>query len=265
MQTADVEKKLIRQIQEMVSSRFGKTFELNKLTNIITSREVVTHSVEGSTLRIPLTTQHHFLGTGIVYPISDLSEAELGTVSDLVRTLLEPTLYRSYLERQEENLIAQIESRTATDPAFDFVTEADQCANTRKKLLILYGPDSKASFKFALKIHEQIQGWAFVNFKDIRSNIKTQKDLEELGSMTIFVDTYEDMTAEELQLIRTYIEESERSDVALDGPFILFSISEPFGRPLDTDREWILAHLLRMRILPLNSDLQDEIIDMMIY
>lgn len=187
-------------LKQLLASRFGKGLELRPLTDVSDEESAGGggHSLKGVDLHIPLRVRDAFLGTAVVPSVGDLSAENKVQISQMVRMVLEPALYRDYLERREDNLRSLSEESLDSSnlkvfgapeaPELEDDAEATiQQPHLLSNLIYFHGHDTQRARRAALMLHEMTGRWAFAPFEDLSANIHSVLDLVKLGAMTLFV------------------------------------------------------------------------------
>lgn len=215
----------VLKLKKLIASRFGKSLEVRQLLDISGMGDDWAVTLRGRDLHIPIQVNGSILGTAIVADADDLDHTGRSDLTQMVQTVLEPTLYNWYLERKESNLNQLAEANFSTENLQLFgeelpdIAEIDQEIREmalKKNQLVsnfihLEGSNMLMIKKAALQLHEMTHRWAFVPFADIRSQITSALDLSRLGAMTIFIEKIEELDAEGQEILLEYIA-SPRSD-----------------------------------------------------
>ncbi|MGZ3771193.1 MAG: hypothetical protein ACXVCP_18740 [Bdellovibrio sp.] len=235
MQNSTLDSSFVNRLKQILADRYGKGLEIRQLMDLTDNYNADTYT-RGRDLHIPIKVKGAFLGTAIVPCANDLNEEKRLGVTQLVRMVLEPAMYKWYLERKESNLanlsqglldfsnirLFGEKSFSAEDyeelelidsPALD--NELNTC------LIHLEGSNQTINKKVALTIHDLTSRWAFVPFNDIKGQLHSSHDIEKMGTMTIFVENIEALNESEQELLSEYIQESH-----FDGPLIISSSSK---------------------------------------
>lgn len=198
-------------LKQLLSGRFGKGLEVRQLMDLSKLKRGSEPVIQGNDLYIPIVVQEQFLGTAVIPYGWELCEEKKKDVVQLVRMVLEPTLYKEFLERRESNL-QSIESLSFSETK-PLITS----------LLHMYSPNEFLIKKIAWQIHEFSARWAFVSFTDICSELHTALDISNLGGMTIYVDKLEALSEQHQALLAEYT----RSPRSLAEPLILTGSTLP--------------------------------------
>lgn len=227
MLNSSLDSTFVERLKEILASRYGKGLQIRQLmdlTEMDTDAELIK---KGRDLHIPLKVNGAFLGTAVVPSADDLDNEKQSSIAQLVRMILEPAMYKWYLEQRESNLAELSKANLALDnirlfgeeplPSIDeLLSEAVDLEEQLDKselvshLIHLEGSYENTNKKVALQLHEMTSRWAFVPFNDIKSQLHSAEDICKLGEMTIFIERVEDLNEAEQELILDYLAE-ERS------------------------------------------------------
>lgn len=213
---------MVECLKEIVHSRYGKGLEVRNMMDIVNLNLNNDVQVKGVDLHIPIQVNGNYLGTAVVKEGKNLNDQQTVSLVQLVRMALEPSMYNTYLERKERNLqeINKAQFDMSNLSVFgdteddDFSTESfSENMDTQEQALLvsnlihLEGKQETVVKKVALQLHEMTHRWAFVPFKDIRSQIGSVEDLIKLGAMTIFVEEVESLSATEQAIINEFVDQ----------------------------------------------------------
>lgn len=257
-------------LKQLLSSRYGKGFELRRLMDLSKLRVDSEPVVQGNDLFIPIVVQEQFLGAAIIPHGWELCEDKKKSVTQLVRMVLEPKLYGEYLERRETNLQSLESSSFSTTNLSLFAEEEDfddeilaEPKNLITSLLHLQGHDNSLIKKVALQIHDFSARWAFVPFEDVSKELHSVMDLCNLGGMTLFIQNVESLSEEHQSLLAEY----SQSPRSLVEPLILTSSNlslEKLNSRLVNKAllEEIKESYLEVERAPLSSQMLRELLDL---
>lgn len=231
MQNSTLDSSFVNRLKQILASRYGKGLQIRQLMDLseLTSEEVVTR---GRDLHIPIRVNGSILGTAVVPSADDLDSEKKQGVAQLVRMVLEPAMYRWYLDQKEANLMELSKANLSLDnvhlfgeeamPSIDEILEehAELLAESPASELIshlihLEGRSANNNKKIALQLHEMTSRWAFVPFDDIKGQLHSSDDIARLGAMSIFVENIETLKGPEQELLLEYIEEEHTSEEPL--------------------------------------------------
>jgi hypothetical protein len=214
----------LNKLRQILASRYGMGLELRTLTDVSEDDSNNGLLLKGLDLHVPLRVQDAFLGTAVVPSGADLSFENKLQVAQVIRMLLEPVLYRTYLDRQESNLKSLGEEKLETDnirlfteiaptPIGEVTFEPEDFNPLVSNLIHVFGHDGQRIKKAALLLHEMTGRWAFVPFSDLSQGLESIDDLIRLGSLTLFVENIEDLPEKSQNLLMDYVS-TPRSSVA---------------------------------------------------
>ena len=231
MQTT-LDSTFVNRLRQMIAERYGKGLQIRQLmdlTGITLEKESFTR---GRDLHIPIKVNGAILGTAVVPSADDLNEKGRQGITQLVRMVLEPAMYKWYLDQKEANLIelnkAQIEldnvrlfGEEQLPSIDDIIAENPEVLNEGPEmelvshLIHLQGMSPTTNKKVALLLHELTGRWAFVPFNDIKNQLHSSQDIAKMGAMTIFIEKIEDLNDPEQELILDYIADEHFADEPL--------------------------------------------------
>lgn len=211
----------VNKLRQLISTRYGKAVEIRQLSNLSGSLSDLSNTesyLKGSSLYVPICCNGARLGTAVIPDALDLNEEKSTGIAQVVRMVLEPTMYNWYLERKEANL-AEItkatneihrplaESVTDDEDSFEEWTpdQEDLVPQLLSNLVHLIGTNENLVKKVALQLHEMTHRWAFVPWSDVKSEINTVDDLLKMGAMTLFIKQVELLTVQEQELLINYL------------------------------------------------------------
>lgn len=205
----------MNKLKQILASRYGKGLELRPLTDVSDeSLAGAGHSMfKGTDLHIPLRVRDSYLGTAVVPSAEDLSDDSRNQISQMVRMVLEPALYRDYLERRENNLrsLAEEDLDASNLRMFDGDGDGEIAAESieRPKLLsnlvYFHGHDGQRIKRAALLLHEMTGRWAFAPYADMKSNIHEVADLVKLGPLTLYIEDVRSLDQTTQDLLTEYL------------------------------------------------------------
>jgi hypothetical protein len=219
-------------LKQLLSSRYGKAFELRPLMDMSKLEKTSETLVSGNDLFSPIMVQDQFLGTAVIPHGWELSEEKRKGIAQLVRMVLEPKLYNDFLERRESNLkcvqglhfsetnLALFGDDRSYEIDEDFLVDT---VSSTTALIHLHGKLGPMVKKVAMQIHEFSNRWAFVPFEDVMKDLKTADDISNLGGMTLFVENVESLPGEMQNLLSEYL----GSPRSLEEPLLLTASAIP--------------------------------------
>jgi hypothetical protein len=176
--------------------------------------------LRGDSLYVTICAEGQYLGTAIMAGAERLSTRDVSMVTEMVKMILEPTLKSVTTLFQAQNLEFQSRQYHAVDDHMEFSNVVDlfqdehqQPAETHKgpeflsSLLLLESSSAQTIHKVSVHIHELGGRWALINYREIRNQVKSLRELQELGAMTIVIDDLASLTQAEQNLLITFAEE----------------------------------------------------------
>lgn len=248
MQHSTLDSSFVNRLRQILSSRYGKGLQIRQLMDLteIKSEDAFTR---GRDLHIPLCVNGSILGTAVIPSADDLNREKQQGVTQLVRMVLEPAMYKWYLEQKEANLAELSKAHLSLDnvllfgdepmPSIDEILSEDlekltdePTSELISNLIHLEGQSQNTNKKVALQLHELTGRWAFVPFQDIKGQLHSSQDIAKLGAMTIYVENVALLNAAEQELLMEYITEEHFSDEPLIVTSSLQSLEELNGSSL---------------------------------
>lgn len=279
MQNSTLDSSFVNRLKQILESRYGKGLRIRQLMDLaeLRSEEAFTR---GRDLHIPIQVNGALLGTAVVPSADDLTAEKRQGVTQLVRMVLEPAMYKWYLDQKESNLVeisrAQVNLENIRlfgeppPPSIDdFLTDHLELLNESpaseliSHLIHLEGCSENTNKKVALQLHELTGRWAFVPFNDIKGQLHSSLDIAKMGAMTIFIEKVEDLNPSEQELLLEYIAE----DRASDEPLILTSSSQKMDELATTELSSNLIDELSVNCFevdraPLNTQSLKDILEL---
>jgi hypothetical protein len=204
----------VQRLKGILHSRYGKGLELSFLNEVgfVQEQQGSTFEKDGK-LCIPIFSNNKFLAVAKVTDGQVLPSSSKDAVTELVRLILEPALYNWCLNRQEESLIQEAKSLTE----FGVESSSDSTSDSvSSPVVLLHSQNPTRTSRLAFDVHEQLGRWAFVNWNDVKSQIRTVKELRSMGAMTIFVPDILDLAPEEKDILNNWcLQIGHRADPAL--------------------------------------------------
>jgi hypothetical protein len=219
MLNTSLDSSFIDRLKQILASRYGKGLQIRQLMDISEMDLEQEIFARGRDLHIPLRVNGHFLGTAVVPSADDLDSEKRQGVAQLVRMVLEPAMYRWYLEQKENNLIEISKAVPNLEkiqlfgeelpPITDDLIEDELMEPSTSQLVTsiihLEGRFDTTNKKVALHLHELTSRWAFVPFNDIKGQLHSAHDIAKMGEMTIFIEKLEDLNPSEQELLMEYL------------------------------------------------------------
>lgn len=222
-----IDNNTISKLRQLVSSRYGKGVEIRQLSDLsgeaITSEETLSY-MKGTALHIPISCNGARLGTAIVPNALDLNDEKKSGIAQVIRMVLEPTMYNWYLERKEANLeeinkanleySLTLNSPSDSEESFEEFIADDSVASPQllSNLIHLVGTNENLVKKVALQLHEMTHRWAFVPWSDVKDQIQKAEDILKMGAMTLFIDKIENLNDQEQDLLVEFLNQEHNDE-----------------------------------------------------
>lgn len=285
MNTEILQDSAVVRLRQLVMQRFGKTFRVSPLLDLknVDTEEPFTRL--GSDLHIPIIVDHNFLSTVIVQEVDDLESKEYQALSSLVKMVMDPLFQSWYLEHQKNLIELEIEKPYLSSPnqkmadlipihredflrdvsfASDFAEEPSQQEAAR--VIMLQSINPQMLMRAANQIHEMTHRWAFVPFRDIRSQIMDVYDLRQMGAMTLFVPDILQLEVNDLRILKEFIMQDKSSDdplLILGSSSSLDDLRKNLIVDADLHRELSEVHVEIDRV-PLSYGTLKEVLDLLL-
>ncbi|MFS4459061.1 hypothetical protein [Bdellovibrio sp. HCB2-146] len=232
MQNSTLDSSFVNRLKEILASRYGKGLQIRQLMDLAEVSDEQEVFTRGRDLHIPIRVNGAFLGTAVVPSADDLNEEKKQGVTQLVRMVLEPAMYKWYLEQREANLTELNKAQVNFDnvavfgddpmPTIDEILEEMPLKQNEgpgteliSNLIHLEGSSETSNKKVALQLHELTDRWAFVPFNDIKGQLHSAFDIAKMGAMTIFIEKIEALNQPEQELLLDYLSEERFADEPL--------------------------------------------------
>lgn len=223
----------VQKLENLLKDRYGLGMQVNFLVD--SAKQETTEDsfyVVASDLKVPVVAKGKWLATVVVPSAGRLEFKDHSAIADLVRLVLEPTLYSWYLEQFENNQKSSFIN--SENNVFNNITEEintiDNFATQSEyekmhiigSVLRLKSSNLKQINKVAIEIHEIADRWAFLRFNEIMAGIHDVGDLKSLGPVTLFIEDLTGLPLNMLALISNYSLDSSPDD----HPLILIATRE---------------------------------------
>lgn len=207
----------VLKLKQILASRFGKGLEIRQLMDV-SSIPKLEPTLKGQDLHIPIENNGQVLGTAVIPEASNLDQEKMKDITEVVKLILEPTMYNWFLERRENNLtqLSSTEFSTENLELFDDVdddeddSEYEEETSTQKPQMIsnlvhLDGKNEVQIKKIALQLHELTHRWAFLPFTDIADQLTDIKEVIKMGAITLFIENVQTLSAAHQDLLLEYL------------------------------------------------------------
>lgn len=247
----------VQRLTGLLKHRYGKGLEVRLLVDSTISKQNGDGAtVSSGDLLIPIQMHGTFLGLARVPSVQDLPATSIHAITEVVRLILEPALYRRYLD--------------AKPVAADVVGESEQIQSGRMQLLnggrpsfldstqpkaiLLQSQNPHRINRVATHLHETTERWAMLRYSDM-GGFGSVRELEALGKATIYVEDLLQLSPEEIIILESYLKtaDSEHHPVIVIGSTRTFAeIESSHAYPVE-----IMSELERYQ-LQLDRWPQDE-------
>lgn len=281
MQNSTLDSSFVVRLKQILANRYGKGLQIRQLMDLaeLQSGEAFTR---GRDLHIPIQVNGAVLGTAVVPAVDDLNAEKKQGVTQLVRMVLEPAMYKWYLDQKEANLAELSKAHMDLDldnvrlfgeerlPSLDdILNDTAEYPNEGpaneliSHLIHLEGSSENTNKKIALQLHELTGRWAFVPFNDIKGQLHSTQDIAKLGAMTIFVENVETLNPAEQELLMEYINEEHFSDEPLLLTSSLKNLDELAKTELSSDLvDELSVNCFEVDRAPLNTQSLKEVLEL---
>lgn len=233
MQNSTLDSAFVNRLKQILSNRYGKGLQIRQLLDLAELSSSEEAFTRGRDLHIPIRVNGSVLGTAVVPSADDLNAEKRQGVAQLVRMVLEPAMYKWYLDQKEANLVELNKAQLTLDDNVrlfgeDRLPSIDDLLNDNldklnespnfeliSHLIHLEGSSQITNRKVAIQLHELTGRWAFVPFNDIKGQIHSVQDIAKMGAMTIFIESIENLNDAEQELLLEYIAHEHYSDEPL--------------------------------------------------
>lgn len=257
------------QIRQMLATRYGRGFEFRRMGDASENDLSADYIARGEDLVIPLRINSSYLGTAIIPQGASLDAENHQQISQLIKLVLEPSLYSAFLERTENNLRAEM-NQVAPEIVPIHGRNSSESLSTRPRLtsnLIYFrGHDVQRTRKAALLLHEMTGRWAFVPWSDIEKDISTAMDLKRLGSVTLFCENIEQMSLAHQKILSTFGHPGKSADeplVIIGGAASITSLREDAEHFDPAFLESLVTQSLDLNRTPLSETGLREVLEIM--
>lgn len=253
----------ILKLKHLIAGRFGKGLVVRQLVPIKQLDGNEDFYLNGKDLHIPIRIQSELLGTAVILNADDLSESQRKDVTEMVRFILEPTLYNTFLSLKEGNLktkdpLERDDVWLIQEPTNHHNEENESVQNP-----IIFNSVNKERIQKALIIaHEVTDNWALLPLKELKLNSISKEEIAQLGQITLYIDQVDLLTSVELTAIKEYL-----AAPVINGPIIIGSVQNMNFLPkawshhlIDLDRLPLVDRKLRQSLdLLINSTLDQKL------
>ena len=210
----------VSKLAGILKSRYGVDFRVTSmLQGLGVEAGKSNGEVRGNSLYVTICAEGKYLGTAIVAGAERLSGHDVSLVTEMIKMVLEPTLLSVTTLFQEQNLTYHLKTEHAQVQSDDHAEQSNVVELFSDPENLHTGPEFLSSVLFleasqaqtiqrvSVHIHELGGRWALINYSEIREQVRTLRELAELGAMTIVVSDIQDLSPTEQRLILSFAEE----------------------------------------------------------
>lgn len=219
-----LETKSMQRLQGILQSRYGKSLEVRYIIDAAAMNWNGSEAnLNGRDLVIPIELHGVFLGMARVPAASDLPKTSLQAITEVVRLILEPSLYSRYLDNRAAELHKQ--DFIGDDQELHLAGHAASVTkNTNSAAVLLVSENPNTLARVARVMHEDSERWAFLSYSDMKCHLGSVEEIKALGKASIFVEDLLLMSPTELEVLTQYL---ECADVSLE-PMIIIGSTRDF-------------------------------------
>lgn len=194
LQTASVQR-----LQGLLKHRYGKGLEVRFLVDA-TQWNSSGVTVSSGDLFIPIVQEGMFLGLAKVPSVHDLPSTSIEAITEVVRLILEPALYRRYLDGQP--------TMGEVDGESEQIHSEPANQEQSPKAVLLYSTNPQRIQKVAVNLHETTERWAMLRYSDMK-RFGSVEEIQGLGRATIFVEDLLQLSPDELNVLSEFLKVSD--------------------------------------------------------
>lgn len=241
-----------KRLKDIIQLKYGATLKIMPIADSNSLSNASGFYAKGDDLLIPIVVNDLFLSTAIVPRGNLLSSSDKGSISQLIRMVLDPVCYSAYLSSKERNL--------SSDPISTFYPFAGPVlveALPKKRPLCTASIFSRSSNlmsfnKFAHNVHDITERWAMLRMDDLGDSLSSQQDLLDLGPITLLIPELRELNDLKIDLIRQYIGKNHASN----DPLLLINSQSTL---MELDREKNLGKEIMDHFLFNQIDLTSQV------
>ncbi len=185
----------IQRLTGLIRNRYGKGLEINFLVDTSANFfDLKDYSISSGDLYIPIVQKDAFLGMAKVPKINDLPNSSILAITEIVKLILEPALYRKLLE-----------TRLEVAEAATSITNTSQTAQA----ILLCSTNPHLISKASILLHENGNRWAMLQYSDLGSKLGSPDELRGLGKATIFIPDLLLLGPQEIEVLVDFLKNSD--------------------------------------------------------
>lgn len=196
----------VMKLRHIISSRFGKDLDFQSVIPLAKAGTSIDQPhMRGSDYLIPLFVNQSYLGTAIVPAAVDLTFEMQLQISQVVRLVMEPLLYRDFLARSEQNGLWRNDSLPENVIPLESSFRAPTVHTEPKifsRLVLFHGKSPVQKKKASVLLHDMTTGIAQLEFSAIADDINSVEDLKRLEDTSLVITDLEML--ERMDLIESY-------------------------------------------------------------
>lgn len=197
----------VQRLSGLLKHRYGKGLEVRFVVDSMMSKlNAENATVSSGDLFIPIQMHGTFLGLARVPAVQDLPATSIDAITEVVRLILEPALYRRYLDGQPLKANFPGESGQNYFNRMKLIDggRPDQSGDVQPKAVLLYSSNPHRINRVALRLHETTERWALLRYSDMKT-FGSIREIEALGKATIFIEDLLQLSPEEIILLAQYL------------------------------------------------------------
>ncbi len=200
----------VQRLTGLLKHRYGKGLEVRLLVDSMMSRSGDNATVSRGDLLIPIQMHGTFLGLARVPSVQDLPATSIDAITEVVRLILEPALYRRYLDGQPVSATVAGESEQIQPGKIQLLDggRPSFLEDVQPKAILLHSLNPNRINRVAIHLHETTERWAMLRFSDMKS-FGSVRELQALGKATIFVEDLLHLSPEEIVILKEFMRTSD--------------------------------------------------------
>lgn len=241
----------VQRLTGLLKHRYGKGLEVRLVVDSTMSKLNGDGAmVSSGDLFIPIQMHGTFLGLARVPSVQDLPATSIDAITEVVRLILEPALYRRYLDGKPASATVVGESEQIQSHRIQLLDggRPSFAEEVAPRAVLLHSQNPYRINRVAMHLHETTERWALLRFADMQS-FGSVRELQALGKATVFVEDLLLLAPEEIVILAEFLRtsDSEQHPVIVIGstrtlaeleacrayPFEIMSELERFNIALD--------------------------------
>lgn len=203
LQTASVQR-----LQGLLKHRYGKGLEVRFVVDTTDSQlNADSATVSSGDLFIPIQLHGMFLGLARIPSVQDLPSTSIEAITEVVRLILEPALYRRYLDGTPAE--SQVDGESGQIHLIQGEGR-DSSGDVSPKAVLLQSTNPNRINRVAICLYETTERWAMLRYSDIKS-FGSVREIEALGKSIIFVEDLLLLSPSEILILADYLKTANTS------------------------------------------------------